>query len=300
MWEIVEKSLFKNLELWGKTENQCTIIITPKSKNHWAFTFSFSISVIFKALFWPSSSICLFLPFFLLFAPTLPLHFLIIIRWVLLSLLWLWFRSLNTSKNLSVFIFFFFVPIMGSCFSTSIVSGSKSNANTTTTATNHNSKPIVRPPSRTTKVVGNRQEASENQRHNKRNETTHKNTRNSQQLKRKEKNTRRQRRTIPCGTRTDFGYTKDFDRCYSIGKLLGHGQFGYTFVATDKANGDRVAVKRIEKKKVEISFNFWIRFCSFGFFSSSRYGDLCGFCFLFYESVSVMPSFLRLLLVLIN
>lgn len=55
---------------------------------------------------------------------------------------------------------------------------------------------------------------------------------------------------IPCGKRTDFGYDKDFDKKYTIGKLLGHGQFGYTYVATDKSNGDRVAVKRIEKNKV--------------------------------------------------
>nr|GMD49156.1 calcium-dependent protein kinase 28-like [Ipomoea batatas] len=55
---------------------------------------------------------------------------------------------------------------------------------------------------------------------------------------------------IPCGKRTDFGYDKDFDKRYSIGKLLGHGQFGYTYVATDKSVGDRVAVKRIEKKKM--------------------------------------------------
>lgn len=55
---------------------------------------------------------------------------------------------------------------------------------------------------------------------------------------------------IPCGKKTDFGYAKDFDRRYTIGKLLGHGQFGYTYVATDRASGDRVAVKRIEKNKV--------------------------------------------------
>ncbi|RRT55488.1 hypothetical protein B296_00041123, partial [Ensete ventricosum] len=53
-----------------------------------------------------------------------------------------------------------------------------------------------------------------------------------------------------CGRRTNFGYDRDFERRYSIGKLLGHGQFGYTFVATDKANGDRVAVKRIDKNKM--------------------------------------------------
>lgn len=55
---------------------------------------------------------------------------------------------------------------------------------------------------------------------------------------------------VPCGKRTDFGYDKDFESRYAIGKLLGHGQFGYTFVATDKANGDKVAVKRIDKNKV--------------------------------------------------
>nr|BCU41348.1 calcium-dependent protein kinase [Gentiana scabra] len=55
---------------------------------------------------------------------------------------------------------------------------------------------------------------------------------------------------IPCGKRTDFGYDKDFDQRYTIGKLLGHGQFGYTFVATDNCNGDRVAVKRIDKNKM--------------------------------------------------
>ncbi|KAI0530551.1 hypothetical protein KFK09_000095 [Dendrobium nobile] len=55
---------------------------------------------------------------------------------------------------------------------------------------------------------------------------------------------------VPYGKRTDFCYAKDFDSRYAIGKLLGHGQFGYTFVATDRANGDRVAVKRIEKAKM--------------------------------------------------
>ncbi|CAI0461680.1 unnamed protein product [Linum tenue] len=55
---------------------------------------------------------------------------------------------------------------------------------------------------------------------------------------------------IPCGKRTDFGYDKEFNKRYTIGKLLGHGQFGYTYVATDKENGDRVAVKRIDKGKM--------------------------------------------------
>nr|AGS15001.1 calcium-dependent protein kinase 16 [Vitis amurensis] len=75
--------------------------------------------------------------------------------------------------------------------------------------------------------------------------------RNPQPQKVKDKaNGRRGTGIIPYGKRTDFGYAKDFDARYTIGKLLGHGQFGYTYVATDKANGDRVAVKRIEKNKM--------------------------------------------------
>ncbi|XP_064961568.1 calcium-dependent protein kinase 4-like [Musa acuminata AAA Group] len=61
---------------------------------------------------------------------------------------------------------------------------------------------------------------------------------------------RRSSGLVPCGRRTDFGYAKDFDSRYSVGKLLGHGQFGYTFVATENATGERVAVKRIDKNKM--------------------------------------------------
>ncbi|KAL0702722.1 hypothetical protein Bca4012_058844 [Brassica carinata] len=57
---------------------------------------------------------------------------------------------------------------------------------------------------------------------------------------------------IPYGKRVDFGYAKDFDNRYTIGKLLGHGQFGYTYVATDKRTGDRVAVKKIDKAKMTL------------------------------------------------
>ncbi|WVZ26264.1 hypothetical protein V8G54_004808 [Vigna mungo] len=57
-------------------------------------------------------------------------------------------------------------------------------------------------------------------------------------------------RQVPCGKRTDFGYDKNFDKRYTLGKLLGHGQFGYTYVGIDKANDDRVAVKRIDKSKM--------------------------------------------------
>lgn len=62
---------------------------------------------------------------------------------------------------------------------------------------------------------------------------------------------------VPCGKRTDFGYEKDFGVRYSLGKLLGHGQFGYTYAATDKAAGGRVAVKRIDKSKV-LLFSFYM------------------------------------------
>ncbi|XP_058777776.1 calcium-dependent protein kinase 28-like isoform X1 [Vicia villosa] len=68
----------------------------------------------------------------------------------------------------------------------------------------------------------------------------------SQQTKPKDKVGSR----IPCGKRTDFGYEKDFDKRFSLGKLLGHGQFGYTYVGIDKSSGDRVAVKRLEKAKM--------------------------------------------------
>lgn len=164
---------------------------------------------------------------------------------------------------------------MGTCLSSQKVSGSNSNATTTTTGTttstttttttstvNHNRKAAVSEQRTTaTKVAANRQESSQHQRHNRKNETQ-KNNRNSQQLNIKDKHNTRRSGVIPCGKRTDFGYAKDFDKRYTIGKLLGHGQFGYTYVATDKANGDRVAVKRIEKNKVWLSPSFLSPFLS--------------------------------------
>jgi serine/threonine protein kinase len=48
----------------------------------------------------------------------------------------------------------------------------------------------------------------------------------------------------------EFGYERDFEARYDVGRLLGHGQFGYTFAATERLSGDRVAVKRIDKAKV--------------------------------------------------
>ncbi|KFK30239.1 hypothetical protein AALP_AA7G235500 [Arabis alpina] len=70
--------------------------------------------------------------------------------------------------------------------------------------------------------------------------------------KNKKKNKWRHEGGIPYGKRIDFGYGKDFDNQYTIGKLLGHGQFGFTYVATDNRNENRVAVKRIDKAKMTL------------------------------------------------
>ncbi|OAY57544.1 calcium-dependent protein kinase 28 [Manihot esculenta] len=141
---------------------------------------------------------------------------------------------------------------MGACFSTIKISGSNSNSTGAAAAGHHyHRKEITNNPQSTT---ANRQ--SSNQKNDNNNNETRKSRQlqtqqQQQQHKIKEKQTsRRQSGMIPCGKRTDFGYAKDFDRRYVIGKLLGHGQFGYTYVATDKANGDRVAVKRIDKNKM--------------------------------------------------
>ncbi|OWM66440.1 calcium-dependent protein kinase 28-like isoform X2 [Punica granatum] len=113
---------------------------------------------------------------------------------------------------------------MGLCLSTTRVSGSSSNA---------------------AAAAAMRQGASD-QNHNN-------NKPNGAQDGKKDRGRRKKQSSggvIPCGKKTDFGYAKDFDRRYTIGKLLGHGQFGYTYVATDRTTGDRVAVKRIEKNKM--------------------------------------------------
>ncbi|KAK6288187.1 hypothetical protein POUND7_014366 [Theobroma cacao] len=127
---------------------------------------------------------------------------------------------------------------MGACLSTTKVSGSSSNA-----GVNH------RKEQQSTTTMTN--EKKESQKPSGQQGQQQQQVRNSQPLKVKGKpSARRQSGIIPCGKRTDFGYHKDFDKRYTIGKLLGHGQFGYTYVATDKANGDRVAVKKIEKNKM--------------------------------------------------
>ncbi|KAF8406566.1 hypothetical protein HHK36_008654 [Tetracentron sinense] len=130
---------------------------------------------------------------------------------------------------------------MGACLSATKVSGSNSNT------TNNNQRESAKSSSTATSTT--KQEASRNHQRNRSHQQQKQ--RNSEQLQLKDRgHSRRSSGLIPCGKRTDFGYAKDFDTKYSIGKLLGHGQFGYTFVATDKANGDRVAVKRIEKNKM--------------------------------------------------
>ncbi|CAK7334273.1 unnamed protein product [Dovyalis caffra] len=132
---------------------------------------------------------------------------------------------------------------MGACFSTIKVSGSNSNNNNTNV--NHNRKEPTKPQTRTKKTTAATRNKKEVVQHHQNNKNV--NNEAEKKLKVKEKQSSK---AIPCGKRTDFGYHKDFDMRYAIGKLLGHGQFGYTYVATDKANGDRVAVKRIEKNKM--------------------------------------------------
>ncbi|XP_077246543.1 calcium-dependent protein kinase 28-like [Tasmannia lanceolata] len=112
---------------------------------------------------------------------------------------------------------------MGLCLSTTKVSGSSSN-------NKDNNKPS------TSQQIQQKNQNSKIQ--------------SKQQNQKDKRHVKHSSGAIPCGKRTDFGYAKDFDKKYTIGKLLGHGQFGYTYVATDKANGDRVAVKRIEKNKM--------------------------------------------------
>ena len=163
-------------------------------------------------------------------------------------------HGFDLSKSLKTFVFCK-IKKMGSCFSTSKVTGSNSNTHPAAAVTgNRHRKEGQKPQSTATASGKNRDGSHYNQQ--KRNSQPQQ-QRNSQQSKAK-----RQGGVIPCGKRTDFGYAKDFDKRYTLGKLLGHGQFGYTYVATDKSNGDRVAVKRIEKNKVIFSsfFSKWFWF----------------------------------------
>ncbi|KAJ9561895.1 hypothetical protein OSB04_007055 [Centaurea solstitialis] len=149
---------------------------------------------------------------------------------------------------------------MGGCFSTTKISGSNSNANSTTTSSTA-AAAVQQQPHRRTAAATNKhdgggggsnfpksKEGNKNHHHHQQQlQSSNNNNRNKMKNK---ATSRRQNGVISCGKRTDFGYLKDFDQRYSIGKLLGHGQFGYTYVATDKTNGDRVAVKKIDKNKM--------------------------------------------------
>lgn len=137
---------------------------------------------------------------------------------------------------------------MGTC--TSVIkncsfrsrSNSRNNNNNNSNNT-HNQKEDNYPPTAQTTIATTSENPQQQQQ-----QTTHKNL----QQPVYKGNRKRPMGVVPCGKRTEFGYLKDFNNHYTIGKLLGHGQFGYTFAATVKANGDRVAVKRIDKNKV-----FW-------------------------------------------
>ncbi|XP_058187519.1 calcium-dependent protein kinase 28-like [Rhododendron vialii] len=134
---------------------------------------------------------------------------------------------------------------MGSCFSTTKVNGSNSNS----AAPKHRKETTKPQPTATTTVTTKKRNGSHYNNQQKAQESGDEKQGNSQ-VQRSSKTKRQGGGVIPCGKRTDFGYDKDFDGRYTIGKLLGHGQFGYTYVATDKSSGDRVAVKRIEKNKM--------------------------------------------------
>ncbi|KAK1262014.1 Calcium-dependent protein kinase 28 [Acorus gramineus] len=132
---------------------------------------------------------------------------------------------------------------MGSCLSSSTkVSGSSSTSNAAS----------VPPPTITTtaiKVTAHKETVNHGESH-KPSEPKRGNNNNNNNNRHRRKASSGTGGVIPWGKRTDFGYAKDFTSRYTMGKLLGHGQFGYTFVATDISNGDRVAVKRIEKNKM--------------------------------------------------
>ncbi|KAM7520088.1 hypothetical protein LguiB_019050 [Lonicera macranthoides] len=140
---------------------------------------------------------------------------------------------------------------MGSCFSTTKITGANSNTHSPTTTTTSAAAAIQNKvlSLTTTTIFGKKQNHATNNYKAKESQKNQQN-KNSQNIRQNKTSSRRQSGMIPCGKRTDFGYHKDFDKNYTIGKLLGHGQFGYTYVATDKKNGDRVAVKKIDKNKM--------------------------------------------------
>ncbi|KAL8549890.1 hypothetical protein ACS0TY_008652 [Phlomoides rotata] len=134
---------------------------------------------------------------------------------------------------------------MGICYSTKKVGGPSTNPRPTGANIHHHSRQQAAAKSPYKPRSAFTSKKQEGSRHKPKNQQKQRHS--PQNVK---NNARRPNAAIPCGKRTDFGYEKNFDERYTIGKLLGHGQFGYTYVAVDKSNGDRVAVKRIEKNKM--------------------------------------------------
>ncbi|KAL9229627.1 hypothetical protein vseg_005075 [Gypsophila vaccaria] len=150
---------------------------------------------------------------------------------------------------------------MGTCFSTTTKTTKK------TTANHRRKRPTITAttagvPSRTSGVpttstishkhnhhhhhTNNRN----NRNHDKSSKNNNNNNKNNNNVGATIKSREKKQYIVACGKRTDFGYDKDFEERYSIGKLLGHGQFGYTYVATNRLNAHRVAVKKIDKSKM--------------------------------------------------
>ncbi|XP_024974389.1 calcium-dependent protein kinase 28-like [Cynara cardunculus var. scolymus] len=134
---------------------------------------------------------------------------------------------------------------MGICFSNTKISGSNSTTPSATAGQEQENRLIVKHEVMVPNVNLQRIKDLNRYHHRKQQDTNYNNKNRA-----KGKAAPKRPKVIPCGKRTDFGYLKDFDRRYSTGKLLGHGQFGYTYVAIDKSTGDRVAVKKIEKNKM--------------------------------------------------
>ncbi|XP_076904166.1 calcium-dependent protein kinase 28-like [Bidens hawaiensis] len=136
---------------------------------------------------------------------------------------------------------------MGICFSTTKISG----FNSTTSSVSGGANAADRHPPGKNSGGGQLHDANlHNKKEPVRNQLQKQNNYYNQYKAKVRGTTKRQQKVTPCGKRKDFGYLKDFYQRYTTGKLLGHGQFGYTYVAVDKAKGDRVAVKKIDKNKM--------------------------------------------------
>ncbi|CAA7391358.1 unnamed protein product [Spirodela intermedia] len=129
---------------------------------------------------------------------------------------------------------------MGACFSDATKVGGSSSSNTT--GVNNLSDKHQHKAQKTQRKSSNNKNQQRKQQQQ--------NPPQNQQHHRDKGEVTRTNGVVSLGKRTNFGYSRDFESKYEIGKLLGHGHFGYTFVATDKANGDQVAVKRINKNKM--------------------------------------------------